>query len=73
MYKRQAGAYLALLGGVVGVLGLAEPVLWLQSNVAGWIEAGHMTLLAFAVSAAGMLIGSLLLPDPAGPPSANAT
>ena len=68
-----AGAYLALLGGVVGVLGLAEPVLWLQSNVVGWIEAGHMTLLAFAVSAAGMLIGSLLLPDPAGPPSANAT
>ena len=66
LYWKQAstaGAYLALLGGSVGLLGLGPLVAWLQENVSAWIEAGHMTLLAFAVSAAGMLIGSLLVPD----------
>ena len=66
------GAYLSLLGGLVGIFGLEPGVRLLQRTLLPDVESGHVTLLAFAVSLAGMLLGSLLFPDSRQRPPAGA-
>ena len=58
-----SGAYLSLLGGLVGIWALDPGVRQLQTWIHPAVESGHVTLLAFAVSLAGMVIGSLLFPN----------
>jgi len=59
------GAYAALIGGLSGLLGLDPAVRYLKIAVSPAIESGHMTLLTFAISIAGYVLGSLLFPDSA--------
>lgn len=56
------GAYMALFGGLVGI-GALGPVVS-QLDAAGLpLNAAHITILAFVVSAVGFVVGSLLFPD----------
>ncbi len=57
------GAYLSLLGGLVGIWALEPGVRQLRTWIAPSVESGHVTLLAFAVSLTGMVLGSLLFPN----------
>lgn len=63
-YGSSVGAYIALVLGTLGGLGLEEPVNWIQqASGLQWIQSGHMTLFAFAVSSLGYVVGSLAFPD----------
>ncbi|MCA9115694.1 MAG: sodium:solute symporter family protein [Planctomycetaceae bacterium] len=66
-----AGAYIALLGGLTGLLALGPCVAWINSqpSLTSWgeVRSEHLMLASFVVSLAGYLAGSLLLPDPPRP------
>jgi SSS family solute:Na+ symporter len=75
-WKRSAtaGAYVALLGGVTGVLAMGPAVNWMNLKlksvqVSFHIENWHMVLATFAISSLGFVVVSLLFPQQTKPSS----
>ena len=63
-----AGAYIALLGGLTGILGLDPCVNFLNAQLLGigagiTLDGNVMMLMTFAFSLLGFVTGSLLFPD----------
>ena len=65
LYWRQAssvGAYIALFGGLVGI-GALGPAIDLLQSLGVPLDGAQVTILTFAVSLVGFVVGSLLFPD----------
>ena len=57
-----AGAYCALLGGLLGVCAMGPILEPIQARIPD-VQGAHITLLTFAISLIGFVAGSLLFPD----------
>ena len=64
-WKRSSsvGAYLALLGGLTGILAMGPCVAFLNGYFGSALRSDQIMLSSFAVSLTGFIFGSLLFPD----------